>query len=347
MDEVSSFAVILLLASISALILRRFKVAPVAAYILAGLMVGPVLGIVDPSSRPVEFLSEIGIALISFQIGLSVKSDLIRHHGPRILFVSFLELIIAVFLTSVFGIVAGLPMGVTFVLIMIAVNSSTIIAFKLLESKGMIGDPLFTLMVGVGTIEDVVVMTGISLIPALATLGRLMIGEGFSIVGNMIAIVLVMLVFGLQLLPKVIRFVMREGDMETLLLIILAVAIGYGVIGGYMGLSFALGSFLAGVIISTIEMPPVAMDRLTSLRDLFLIIFFISIGMSMPPIESPFVLLIGVGLAAMIIMIKVISITFASWIAIGIGEAFRIGIYMMSISELALIVAREAYKVGL
>ncbi|MEM4406201.1 MAG: cation:proton antiporter, partial [Candidatus Methanomethylicaceae archaeon] len=215
MDELSSFAAILLLASISALVLRRFKIAPVAAYIIAGLVVGPMLGIVDPSSRSVEFLSEVGIALMSFQIGLSVRADFLKSHGPRMLLISVLELMFVVFFSSVFGIVVGMPMAVTFVLVLIAVNSSTIIAFKLLEGRGMTKSPMFTLIVGLGMGEDITVMVGISLIPALATLGRFMIGEAFSIVGNTIAIVLVMLVFGLQILPKVIRYVMRHGDMET------------------------------------------------------------------------------------------------------------------------------------
>ncbi|MEM3621544.1 MAG: cation:proton antiporter [Candidatus Methanomethyliaceae archaeon] len=349
MDELSSFAAILLLASISALVLRRFKIAPVAAYIIAGLVVGPMLGIVDPNSRYVEFLSEVGIALMSFQIGLSVRADFLKSHGPRMLLISVLELMFVVFFSSVFGIVVGMPMAVTFVLVLIAVNSSTIIAFKLLEGRGMTKSPMFTLIVGLGMGEDITVMVGISLIPALATLGRFMIGEAFSIVGNTIAIVLVMLVFGLQILPKVIRYVMRHGDMETLMLIILAVALGYGILGGYMGLSFALGSFLAGAIVSRMEteLPPVAMERLTSLRDLFAIIFFISIGLSMPYIESPFMILTGLGLAAVIILIKALSITFASWIGMGMRDAFRIGLYMIPISELALIVAREAYKAGL
>ncbi|MDH5811165.1 MAG: cation:proton antiporter [Candidatus Verstraetearchaeota archaeon] len=349
MDELSSFAAILLLASISALVLRRFKIAPVAAYIIAGLVVGPMLGIVDPSSRYVEFLSEVGIALMSFQIGLSVRADFLKSHGPRMLLISVLELMFVVFFSSVFGIVVGMPMAVTFVLVLIAVNSSTIIAFKLLEGRGMTRSSLFTLIVGLGMGEDITVMVGISLIPALATLGRFMIGEAFSIVGNTIAIVLVMLVFGLQILPKVIRYVMRHGDMETLMLIILAVALGYGILGGYMGLSFALGSFLAGAIVSRMEteLPPVAMERLTSLRDLFAIIFFISIGLSMPYIGSPFTILTGLGLAAVIILIKALSITFAGWIGMGMRDAFRIGLYMIPISELALIVAREAYKAGL
>lgn len=349
MDELSSFAAILLLASISALVLRKFKIAPVAAYIIAGLVVGPMLGIVDPSSRSVEFLSEIGIALMSFQIGLSVRADFLKSHGPRMLLISVLELMFVVFFSSVFGIVVGMPMAVTFVLVLIAVNSSTIIAFKLLEGRGMTKSPMFTLIVGLGMGEDITVMVGISLIPALATLGRFMIGEAFSIVGNTIAIVLVMLVFGLQILPKVIRYVMRHGDMETLMLIILAVALGYGILGGYMGLSFALGSFLAGAIVSRMEteLPPVAMERLTSLRDLFAIIFFISIGLSMPYIGSPFTILTGLGLAAVIILIKALSITIAGWIGMGMRDAFRIGLYMIPISELALIVAREAYKAGL
>lgn len=347
MDELTGFAAILLLASFSVLILKRFKIATVAAYIIAGLVVGPILGIVDPTSRSVAFLSDVGIALISFQIGLSVNPRLIRQCALQILAVSTLELGFVVFFSSVFGIVVGMPMAATLIIVLMAVNSSTCIAFKLLEGKGMVNNRLFPIVVGVGMVEDATVMVGISLMPALATLGRLMVGEAFSMVGNMIALVLVMFVVGFQLLPRLIKYVMRYGDMETLLLIILAIALGYGIVGGYMGLSFALGSFLAGVIVSTIELPEEAMERLTSLRDLFAMIFFISIGLSMPYVVNPTVLLISVGLSLVIIAIKELSITTASWIGLGFRDAFRMSIYMIPISELALVVAKEGYKAGL
>jgi len=141
MDELTSFAAILLLASISAIVLRRFRIAPVAAYIIAGLIVGPMLGIVDPNSRYVEFLSEIGIALMSFQIGLSVRTEFFRSQGPKMLLISLLELMFVTFLSSAFGVIAGMSMVVSFTIILIAVNSSTIISFKLLEGRNMVKKP--------------------------------------------------------------------------------------------------------------------------------------------------------------------------------------------------------------
>ncbi|MGC8936733.1 MAG: cation:proton antiporter [Candidatus Methanomethylicaceae archaeon] len=347
MDELTGFAAILLLASFSVLILKRFKIATVAAYIIAGLVVGPILGIVDPTTRSVAFLSDVGIALISFQIGLSVNPRLIRQSALQILAVSTLELGFVVFFSSVFGIVSSIPMATTLIIALMAVNSSTCITFKLLEGRGIVNHRLFPIVVGVGMVEDATVMVGISLMPALATLGKLMVGEAFSMVGNMIALVLVFFAVGFQLLPRLIKYVMRYGDMETLLLIILAIALGYGIVSGYMGLSFALGSFLAGVIVSTIELPEGVMERLTSLRELFAMIFFISIGLSMPYVVNPTVLLVSVGLSLVIIVIKELSITTASWIGLGFRDAFRMGIYMMPISELALVVAKEGYRAGL
>ncbi|MCS7097986.1 MAG: cation:proton antiporter [Candidatus Methanomethyliaceae archaeon] len=347
MEELVGFAAVLLIASISSLIFRRLKIASIAAYILTGLIVGPFFGIVNPSSSAIQFLSNLGIALIAFQIGLSIKMDIIERYGLKILMISILELISISSLLSMFGIMVGLSGTYIFVLIIVTVNSSTIVAFKFLEGKKAQNPHLMELLVGIGLAEDIIAMAGISMIPAIATLEKLMIEETFFIIGNIIVIAMGILVFGLQILPKLIKIIIKEGDIETVLLLIIAVALGFGLLGGFLGLSFAFGSFLAGVIISRLEIPRIVIEKLISLRDLFAIIFFISIGLSIPRIEQYQLIPFGIAYSLIIVLTRFISILSAGWMSLGIEQAIKLTIYGITISEFALIVAKDAYGFGL
>ncbi|MEM4706679.1 MAG: cation:proton antiporter, partial [Candidatus Methanomethylicaceae archaeon] len=144
-----------------------------------------------------------------------------------------------------------------------------------------------------------------------------------------------------------IKIIIKEGDIETVLLLILAVAIGFGLLSGFFGLSFAFGSFLAGVMVSKLEIPHIVIEKLTSLRDLFVIIFFISIGLSMPKIENIYLILFGLGITIIVILIRAISIFFAGWMSLGIKEGIRLMLYGITISEFALIVTKDAYSFGI
>ncbi|MEM1856202.1 MAG: cation:proton antiporter, partial [Candidatus Methanomethylicaceae archaeon] len=164
MEELVRFSIVLLIAAISALVFRKLKIASIAAYILTGLIVGPFLGIVDPKLSSIQFLSNLGIALMAFQIGLSMKLDILEKYELKILMIGIIELFIISLLFSMFGIIIGLNSAYILVLILITVNSSTIIAFKLLESKKLQHSQFLELIVGMGLSEDIIAMIGISII---------------------------------------------------------------------------------------------------------------------------------------------------------------------------------------
>lgn len=347
MDALLGFALTLVTAALAALGLKRLNISPIAGYIMAGLIIGPALRIVDPASEYVVFASNIGIALISFEIGLTAKLGFLRRQGHEIGMVSILELFSVVFLTAVFGISLGLPSIVMLIIGLMAIDSSTAIAFKLVKSAGRLSERAAVLILSVGTVEDFIVMAGISLIPAFSQLGRLQIEGAFYAISFVVMTVLVTLVVSLQILPKIFAYVSKGNDQEVTVLMLLAVAIGFGWLGSYMGLSFSLGAFIAGLAISSIDLPKEAMSRMVSLRDLFAIIFFISVGLSIPGIERIETLVFSVVVAFAIIALKSFSFTTAAWLGGNrLNEAIRMGIYMLPISEFAMIVASEGFKYG-
>mgnify|MGYP003883483153 CR=1 FL=1 len=227
------------------------------------------------------------------------------------------EVIFVSILCSIISIIVGFPFFISFILILIAVNSSTLIFFKLIENKMDKKNELFEIMIGLGITEDLFVMSGISIIPSLASLGQLRIMEAFALLGNSILIAMGILAFSFSIMPYILRYLIKEKNEETLILFILSIAIGYGIIANWFGLSFAFGSFIGGILISRLNIPKGIFDKIKSLKDLFAIIFFVSIGLSTPYFEDFRIMPLAIIIAIILIMIRYISLTLSSWIILG------------------------------
>jgi CPA2 family monovalent cation:H+ antiporter-2 len=345
MEEILALVFILLISTICALIFGKLKIPSVASYIIAGLLVGPVLRIIEPSS--VRFLADLGIALMTFQIGLNFRLEVLQKRRIEFFLLFIFELIFISFLCIVLSTLLGFPLHVSFVLILIAINSSTLIFFKLIENKIDKKNELFETIVGLGVAEDIFVMSGISILPSLASLEKFRIMEAFALIGNSILIAMGILAFSLNIVPYVINYLIKEKNEEILILLILSIAIGYGIIANWFGLSFAFGSFIGGILISRLDIPEETLKKIKSLRDLFAIIFFVSLGLSTPYLKNIEMLPLAIIIAFMLIMIRFISIVLSSWIILGYENAFIMGIDLMVLSEFALIVSREAYRFNL
>ncbi|MCC6013432.1 MAG: cation:proton antiporter [Candidatus Verstraetearchaeota archaeon] len=345
MEEILALVFILLISTICALIFGKLKIPSIASYIIAGLLVGPILRIVEPSS--VQFLADLGIALMTFQIGLNFRFEVLQKRRIEFFLLFIFELIFISFLCIVLSTLLGFPLYVSFVLILIAINSSTIIFFKLIENKIDKRSELFEIIVGLGIAEDIFVMSGISILPSLVSLEKFRIMEAFALIGNSILIAMGILAFSLNIVPYIINYLIKEKNEEILILLILSIAIGYGIIANWFGLSFAFGSFIGGILISRLNIPEETLEKIKSLRDLFAIIFFVSIGLSTPYLKNIEMLPLAIIIAFMLIMIRFISIILSSWIILGYENAFKMGIDLMILSEFALIVSRESYRFNL
>jgi CPA2 family monovalent cation:H+ antiporter-2 len=345
MEEILALVFILLISTICALIFGKLKIPSVASYIIAGLLVGPVLRIVEPSS--VRFLADLGIALMTFQIGLNFRLEVLQKRRIEFFLLFIFEIIFISFLCIVLSTLLGFSLNVSFVLILIAINSSTLIFFKLIENKIDKKNELFETIVGLGFAEDIFVMSGISILPSLASLEKFRIMEAFALIGNSILIAMGILAFSLNIVPYVINYLIKEKNEEILILLILSIAIGYGIIANWFGLSFAFGSFIGGILISRLDIPEETLKKIKSLRDLFAIIFFVSLGLSTPYLKNIEMLPLAIIIAFMLIMIRFISIVLSSWIILGYENAFKMGIDLMILSEFALIVSRESYRFNL
>jgi CPA2 family monovalent cation:H+ antiporter-2 len=255
----------------------------ILGYILAGIAVGPHTGgITVAQVHDIELLAEIGVALLLFALGLEFS---FRELQP-VRKIAFYGTPIQIGLTMAFGYGLGQMFGMSWVVSLwfgaIISLSSTMVILKTLMSQGWMGKLSSRVMIGMLVVQDLVV------VPMMIILPQLENSEvGMSVLGvaalKALAFVLGMVLLGTRVLPAVMRMVARLNSSELFSLSLLGVGLGVGYLTYALGLSFALGAFVAGMVLAGSHFGHHALAHITPIRDLFAMLFFVSVGMMLDP----------------------------------------------------------------
>jgi len=274
----SEIAVLLILAGVVGLAGHFLKQPLVVSYIVVGIVAGPsVLGIAQ-SEGPLELLSDLGIAVLLFLVGLKMDYRLIRSLG----FVSLTTGLGQVLFTSAFGFLIALALGFdTTASIYIAVAltfSSTIIIVKLLSDKRELDSLHGRVALGFLIVQDIVVVASMVVLSTMG-MGAAAEGEGTSVLGALGAAaamaVVVILIIRYAAGPLTRRLAESQ---ELLLLFSLGLAALFAAIGEYLGLGLELGGLFAGVALASTPYRDSIASRLAPLRDFLLLFFFLVLG---------------------------------------------------------------------
>jgi CPA2 family monovalent cation:H+ antiporter-2 len=319
---IALLAVGLVLAFILGSLAHRLRLSPIVGYLLAGILVGPFTpGFVADPELAME-LSEIGVILLMFGVGLhfsvedllEVKTIAIPGAIAQIALATGLGWGLAWFMgwPTLAGLVFGLALSV----------ASTVVLLRAMEDRRLLETRRGKIAVGWLIVEDLVMVVALVLLPALAesmdTTGDGAPGAG-SIAGSLGltllkvgAFVALMMVVGRRAIPWVLERVAGFGSRELFTLSVLAIALGVAFGSAKLfGVSFALGAFFAGMLLNGDLSHKAASDSLP-LRDAFAVLFFVSVGMLFNPmtlIESPLpilgallIVVVGKSIAALAIM---------------------------------------------
>jgi CPA2 family monovalent cation:H+ antiporter-2 len=240
------------------------------------------------------------------------------------------------------GVLPGVVMG------MIVSVASTMVLSRLLIDSGQLQSPHGKIMIGVTLVEDLVVVVLTILIPVLATLTpHHLLGVGIAL--GKAALILVPLGFlAIYLVPRALAGIARSQNKELFLLIILAICLGTAALTEAVGLSLALGAFAAGLIISASDYAHQALEQLMPLRDAFVALFFVTVGVLMNPLavlRSPLLLIA--------ILLLVIVGKFVVWTAVFKLFGYRLrtavlaGTGLTQIGEFSFILVKVAHASGL
>ena len=321
---IATIVVGLSLAFVLGTVAQRMRLSPIVGYLLAGVFIGPFTpGFVADQTLATE-LAEIGIILLMFGVGLHFSlSDLLSVRTiavPGALFQILSATLLGLALSLWFGwsIGAGLVFGLALSV------ASTVVLLRALQERHLMTSEQGRIAVGWLIVEDLVMVLTLVALPAIAPLlsgdaaAGLSSGEIARTLGltlfKVIAFFAVMMIVGRRLIPAILHYIAHTGSRELFRLGVLTIALGVAFGAAKLfGVSFALGAFFAGMILSESPLSQRAANESLPLRDAFAVLFFVSVGMLFNPwiliddfgsvLATVAIIMVGKSLAALAIVV--------------------------------------------
>jgi len=354
---IETIAVGLGAAFVGGLVARRLRLSPIVGYLLAGVVVGPFTTGLEVDTATAGQLAELGIILLMFGVGIHFSiPDLLAVRG-----IAVPGAVIHSALATVLGIPLGLAAGWGFagglVLGMSVSVASTVVLLRALEERNELDTPQGRISVGILVVEDILTILVLVLLPSLAPLLAGTTGTSAAEIALAVSLGLVkagvfaalMLVAGTRVVPWILVSVARERSRELFTLAVLAIAIGVGFLASAVfGVSFALGAFLAGAVLSGSDTSHQAAADALPLRDAFSVLFFVSVGMLLDPAA---IAAEPLALATLIVLVVVGKAVLAFVIVGASGYPLRVSLTVSAalaqIGEFSFILASLGLTLGL
>jgi CPA2 family monovalent cation:H+ antiporter-2 len=282
----------LVLAFALGVVAQRLRASPLVGYLLAGVVLGPFTPGFVADQHLADQLAEIGVILLMFGVGLhfslndllSVRALAVPGAIGQIAVATLLGMGLAYALgwTLGGGLIFGLALSV----------ASTVVLLRAMQERHLIETERGRIAVGWLIVEDIAMVLALVLLPPLAGILKGQTGADFETLGmpllltmgKLVAFVAAMLLIGRRAIPWLLHYVAHTGSRELFRLAVLAIALGvaYGA-STLFDVSFALGAFFAGMILSESELSQRAASESLPLRDAFSVLFFVSVGMLFDP----------------------------------------------------------------
>jgi len=294
---VTDLAFIMIIGAVVTLAFFKIKQPLIIGYLFAGMLIGPfstlwswILPKGGPNSEVVgsvgilsdisalNLFAEIGVILLLFVIGIEFPYAKIRSIGRVAVGVGTIGLFSTLGVIFYTAIALGLNfMDALFISAALSISSTAIIV-KLLEETGRIKKESSILILGILIVEDVIAVILISSLQSIALVGTVSIESIIAVVAVAVALIVGTFTIGTRVIPPLIDRVAAAEHREILLLSVLGLCFGYALFANVVGLSVAIGAFLAGVLVAESKSAEVAKLLSSPIKDMFVAIFFISVG---------------------------------------------------------------------
>jgi len=294
---ITDLAFIMIIAAIVTLAFFKIKQPLIIGYLFAGMLLGPLSPlwswIFPSSSNPSDMLegigiltdmsalnlfSEIGVILLLFVIGIEFPYAKIKNVGRMAIAAGTIGLFTTLgavfYIASLFGLNS---MDSLFIAAALSISSTAVIV-KILEEMGRIKSESTILVLGILIVEDVIAVILISSLQSIALVGTVSIESILLIVIVATGMIVGTFTIGTKIIPPLIDRVAASEHHEILLLSVLGVCFGYALLANIVGLSVAIGAFLAGVLVAESKSSEVSKLLTSPIKDMFVAIFFVSVG---------------------------------------------------------------------
>ena len=346
-DLIVDLGLALVVALLGGLIAHRLRQPAILGYLAAGIVVSPHTPFVHVGTRNVEALAELGIILLLFSLGVELRLAELGRIRNVAIYGGSIQIVGTIILGGVIGLAEGFPPRVAFFFGALIALSSTVIVVRVLMERGEMDSTHGRVMLGICLVQDLSLVVLMALLPALAgETANLAAEVGFAL-AKAALLLLATYFLGTRVVPWVLYWVASTRSRELFIVTIVCLALGTAAAVSLAGLSLELGAFLAGLVISESEYSHQTLADVLPMRDLFAVLFFVSIGM----LFDPAFLLGNLPLvAATVLAIVVLKFLVVAGVVRAFGYPLRTAIYagsgLVQIGEFSFVLATIGVRMG-
>ncbi len=340
--------VVLGVAAAITLLFQALRLPVVLGYIAAGLVIGPHVPLpLVANAHLVHILSELGVILLMFALGLELRLSTLARVGVGAGLTAVFEVALVLTIGALVAGALGFSSGeAVFAGACLSISSTMLVAkaFEHLKWKGGFTDVVFAILV----FEDLIAILMLAVLSGFATGAGLAPVELAITIAKLGGFLVALVVGGLLIVPRSIRVIVRQGRPETLVIVSLVICFGMAMITEHVGYPVALGAFVAGLVIAESGHSHEVFDLVRPFRDVFAMMFFVSIGMQIEPAqlanEVPTILIF----TAVVLLMKPIGVALGSLASgRGVQPSIRAGVSLAQNGELSFVIAGIGVASGL
>ncbi|HEY9730879.1 MAG TPA: cation:proton antiporter [Drouetiella sp.] len=317
-----------------------------AGYMLAGVAIGPHgLGLINQLDQ-IKVISEFGVAMLLFALGVDLSLRQIVSSAKKILLAGTTQMLLTIaaswWLASTIGLAPNVAAGFLFGCVC-AISSSVIIS-KVLSERGETDSIHGQILIPLALVQDLSLVLIIPFLPVLQETANANLSDFLLSAGKAMAFLFAIIIGATKVVPHVISFSAKSNNRELFLLTLMVLCLSVALFSQNIGLSIALGAFLAGIMISESPYIHQALTDLMPLRDLFATVFFVSIGMLLDPRFIINHLLEVLTFVLLLVIGKILIGTLSSfWATKNLRSAILVGVGLAQIGEFSFVLLSLGY----
>lgn len=340
-------AIVLGVAAITSAVVKNLKLPTVLGYMIAGLLIGPYIPLpLFADTARVETLSEFGVILVMFAVGLEFRLSRFFQVLPTAGITALLEISMMFTLGLSLGYLLGWSTTQAIFMGGALCISSTMIVSKVFEetrAEKNIREHVFGILV----IQDIVAILLLAVLGTFAASSRFEIDQIVPSIVKLLSVLTISTIAGLFVIPKFVKYISKQGSYEVLTIVATGVCFAVALMVESMGYSVALGAFLAGILVSE-SGEGHKIEKLTRpLKDVFAAIFFVSVGMSVDPVVAFKYLPEALLISTLVILVQFMTVTVGGVLSgAGSKKAISSALALGQIGEFAFIIAAIGVSSG-
>lgn len=336
------------------LLSQKFGLGSVLGYLMAGIIIGPVLGLVGKETESIQHIAEFGVVMMLFLVGLELAPQMLWQLRHKLLGLGGLQVLFSLVAIGTIALIMGQTWQASIAVGCILALSSTAIVLQTFSEKQLMPTPGGQAGFAVLLFQDVAAIPMLALLPLLATRavaqnahesGNLLAHQPGWVVALVSIAAIALIIFCVRhLVPVVIRFIIKSRVREMLAIFMLALVVGIATLMSVIGLSPALGAFIAGVGLANSSYRHEMESQLEPFKGLLLGLFFITVGagMNFGLLKQEFFLILGLTLGLLIVKALVLLILGKMFklpplagklFALSLAQAGEFGFVLLSISR--------------